>query len=75
MTWDEAVLNVLGEHHPDVVSLQTIYFEVRKYRKLGEEDLKTTRWGEPRYQHIVRAILHVLVKGGSVERTAGAHMS
>jgi predicted transcriptional regulator of viral defense system len=68
LTWDEAVLHVLGNHHPHEVSLQTIYFEVRKYRKLTEEDSEVTKYGEPRYQHIVRATLTSLAKGGFVER-------
>jgi len=68
LTWKEAVLHVLGDHYPSEVSLQTIYFEVRKYRKLGEGDLEINRWGEPRYQHTIRHTMYALVKGGSVER-------
>jgi Mn-dependent DtxR family transcriptional regulator len=66
--WDEAILHVLREYHPNAVSLQTIYSEMKKYRKLREEDLELTRWGEPRYQHVVRAALHNLLEGGYVKR-------
>ena len=68
LAWDEAVLHVLGDHHPNEVSLVTIYFEVGKYRKLLEKDYEITKYGEQRYKHVVRATLNQLVKAGLVER-------
>ena len=68
LIWHEAVLHVLGDHHPNEVSLQTVCLEVQKYRKLTEEDFSITKYGEPRYQHAVRAILTQLVKKGWVKR-------
>jgi len=68
MDWEEAVMNVLGSHYPDEVSLKTIYFEVQEYRKLAESDLEITKYGEPRYKHVVRATLTKLVEKGWVER-------
>jgi len=68
LDWDEAVLHVLGDHYPHEVSLQTVYLEVQKYRKLTEEDSSITKYGEPRYQHIVRATVSQMVKEGWVER-------
>ena len=68
LTWEEAVLHVLRDHYPSEVSLQTVYFEVEKYRKLVDEDLEVTRYGEPRYHHVVRARLAHLKKKGYAER-------
>jgi len=68
LAWDEAVLHVLGAYYPREVSLQTIYFEVKKYKKLTRKDYEITNYDEPRYKHVVRAILNQLVKKGWVER-------
>ena len=68
LTWDEAVLHVLGSHYPREVDLQTIYFEIGKYRKLNEFDLEITKYGEPRWNHIVRSIIQSLLKKGMIER-------
>ncbi|MFQ6085971.1 MAG: hypothetical protein ACE5OY_06890 [Candidatus Bathyarchaeia archaeon] len=68
LTWDEAVLHVLGSYYPHEVSLKTIYFEVDKYRKLAEKDFEVTKYDEPRYKRIVRATLNQLIKEDLVER-------
>ena len=68
LDWDEAVLHVLGDNYPHEVSLQTVYLEVQKYRKLTEEDSSITKYGELRYQYIVRATLCQMVKEGWAER-------
>ena len=65
--WQQAVLNVLGDHFPEEVSLQTIYHEIGKYRKLSDFYYEITKHKEPRYQHIVRATLRKLKKDGCVE--------
>lgn len=68
LAWDEAVLHVLGTHHPHEVSLQTIYFEVSEYRKFSEWHHEDIGYDEPRYKQIVRATLSQLVRKGLVER-------
>ena len=68
LAWDKAVLHVLGSHYPREVDLQTIYFEIGKYRKLNEFDLENTKHGETRYKHIVRATINQLLKKGMIER-------
>jgi len=70
LTWKEAVLHVLRDHYPNEVSVQTIYHEVDKYRKLNdyyEYYFELTKWNEPRYQHIVGETLEYLKKKGLVE--------
>jgi len=67
LDWEEAVLHVLGDHYPNEVSLQVVYFEVSKYRKLSEWHFEDIGYGEPRYQQIVRATLSQLAKKGMVE--------
>jgi predicted transcriptional regulator of viral defense system len=68
LTWDKVVLHVLGDHYPHEVDLQTIYFEVDKYKKLTKEHLENTKYGEPHYKHIMRATLNELNKRGKVKR-------
>ena len=68
LEWEEAVLQVLRNHRPDAVSLQVVYFEVDKYKKIREWHLETTKYGEPRYKHIVRATVNNLNRKGLVER-------
>ena len=68
LIWEEAVLHVLGSHYPSKVSLQTIYFDVGKFRKLTENNFEINKYGQIRYQHTVRAILNILVKEGMAER-------
>ena len=53
---------MLASFYPDKVRLGTIYFEVRKYRKLSDWDNEATKYGEQRHHHIVRATLSQLVK-------------
>lgn len=67
LAWDSAVLRVLRDHHPDPTSLQDIYLEVGRYRKLGDSDLEETRHDEPRYKHVVRGTLQELKRRGLVE--------
>ena len=67
LTWDEAVLHVLGGHYPDKVANSVIYYEVYKYRKLTEWDQEDIGYNEPRYHQIVRATLSHLKKRGLVE--------
>jgi len=50
LAWRSAVLRVLRDHHPHETSLEDIYLEVGKYRKLDEWELEYTKYGEPRYQ-------------------------
>ncbi len=68
LAWDKAVLHVLGSHYPREVDLQTIYFEIGKYRKLNEFVLENNNYGETRYKHIVRARITELFKRGMIER-------
>ena len=68
LVWEEAIMHVFGSHHPKEVSLKTLYFEVSKYRKLAESDFETTKYGEERYRHVLRAVLNQLVRKGWVER-------
>lgn len=68
LTLDEAILHVLGSHYPHEVDLQTIYFEIGKYKKLNEFDLEIIPYGEPRYHDTVRATINPLLKRGMIER-------
>ena len=61
-TWESAVVNVFKSKKSQQASVQDIYSEIGKYRKLGDWELEYTEWNEPRYQHIVRGILARLKK-------------
>lgn len=68
LTWDEAVLHVLGDHYPNEAALSAIYYEVYKYRRLTGWHQEDIGYNEPRYHQIVRATLSQLGKRGHVER-------
>jgi len=71
LEWWKIIGNVLKDHYPKTVDLQTIYLDVRQYRTLVDNDLKMT-YGQLNYQHTVRRILTSLVEEGSVERVKRA---
>lgn len=68
LTWEEAILNVLRNHYPNAVTLQTIYSEVKQFKKLTEYHFEITKYSELRYHHHVRAYIENLVKKGKIER-------
>ncbi len=67
LIWKEAVLHVLRDYHPHEVKLQVIYHEISKYRELTEKNYENTKYGEPQYQHEVRAALSSLKGKGWAE--------
>ena len=54
--WLQAIVEVLMDHKGGEVGLQTIYFEIRRYRTLTDNDLRIT-YGQENYKHMIRSLL------------------